>query len=267
MSTLVFVLRVFLGAATIIGTERSLVASFVGIFGLVLGFAFIAPALAVVLLAMLRPFLRRAGGVLGAMAARGVLLDVERDGERFPLRREAVGESDALGFLGADRPPGEDQVHRTAVSDQAWQSNRAEVDQRDAESAVLELEGLDAVESFVREEGGTITVRSDFSWPGDASSRISPYNDGSASRWVMPRRSISEARSGSTSSSDFQKGASAMTFIRFWARSTSGRTSLSKNICSMALVAVAVLPLPLVRVSELPPPDAALLGGRPKLPT
>lgn len=93
------VMLVAAGAVTIVVTEQSLVASFVGIFGLVLGFAFIAPALAVVLLAMLRPLLRRAGGVLGAMAARGVVASLSRTGVAIAALMTAIAVTVSVGVM------------------------------------------------------------------------------------------------------------------------------------------------------------------------
>jgi putative ABC transport system permease protein len=89
-----------LAGATVIGlTERSLVAGFLGIFCLIVGFALIAPALAVVLLMLLRALLSAFAGVLGAMAARGVIASLSRTGVAIAALMTAVAVTVSVGIM------------------------------------------------------------------------------------------------------------------------------------------------------------------------
>jgi putative ABC transport system permease protein len=90
---------VALGVAIIAFSEQSLALSFIGIFGLVIGFALIAPAMTVVLLAVLRPAMRRVFGVLGAMAGRGVVSTLSRTGVAIAALMTAVSVTVSVGIM------------------------------------------------------------------------------------------------------------------------------------------------------------------------
>jgi putative ABC transport system permease protein len=87
------------GVVTIAATEKSLVMSFVAIFGLVLGFALIAPALTVIFMTLVRPVMRRVWGVLGAMAARGVVASLSRTGVAISALMTAIAVTVSVGIM------------------------------------------------------------------------------------------------------------------------------------------------------------------------
>jgi putative ABC transport system permease protein len=87
------------GAALIGLTERSLTAGFVAMLALVLGFASFAPALTVLLIAVLRPAVCRAAGVLGAMATRGVVSSLSRTGVAIAALMTAVAVTVCVGVM------------------------------------------------------------------------------------------------------------------------------------------------------------------------
>jgi putative ABC transport system permease protein len=80
-------------------TEQSLAASFVAMFALILGFASMAPALTVVLIAILRPAVCRAARVLGAMATRGVVSSLSRTGVAIAALMTAVAVTVSVGIM------------------------------------------------------------------------------------------------------------------------------------------------------------------------
>jgi putative ABC transport system permease protein len=91
---------VVLAGAAIIGlTERSLIAGFAGILGLITGFALIAPGLAVVLLSILRSVMARLAGALGALAARGVIASLSRTGVAIAALMTAVAVTVSVGIM------------------------------------------------------------------------------------------------------------------------------------------------------------------------
>jgi putative ABC transport system permease protein len=69
-----------LGAVVLLAFERSLVLSFAGLFGLVLGIALAAPAFTVALMTHLRPLAGRVAGALGRLATGTVARAVSRTG-------------------------------------------------------------------------------------------------------------------------------------------------------------------------------------------
>jgi putative ABC transport system permease protein len=87
------------GIATIGLTERSLAASFIGVFALIVGSALIAPALTVAVSLLLRPALGRIAGVLGAMAARGVVSSLSRTGVAVAALMTAVAVTISVGIM------------------------------------------------------------------------------------------------------------------------------------------------------------------------
>jgi len=66
------------GFSLLLLTSRSLGAAFAGLFALLLGMALLVPGATVLVLAGLRPFLVRVGGIVAGMAARGVVASMSR---------------------------------------------------------------------------------------------------------------------------------------------------------------------------------------------
>src|SRR5713101_4113830 len=62
------------------------------------------------------------------------------DRERLSGFDDAIGETDALGFLAGNTAPRQDQVHRPAVADQPRQPDCAEIHQRYAEASAIDAE-------------------------------------------------------------------------------------------------------------------------------
>ncbi|MCC7359831.1 MAG: ABC transporter permease [Anaerolineales bacterium] len=67
-----------MGAAALLLIQRSLVASFAGLFAIVIGLALVVPVATQALMAAAGPLLRRLTGVLGGMAARTVTQSISR---------------------------------------------------------------------------------------------------------------------------------------------------------------------------------------------
>ena len=67
-----------LGTAALLLIQRSLVASFGGLFAIVIGLSLAVPVATQLLMALAGPLLRRATGVLGGMAARTVIQSISR---------------------------------------------------------------------------------------------------------------------------------------------------------------------------------------------
>ncbi len=88
-----------LGALVIALSERSIVLSFVGFFGLVAGSALTAPFVTVGLMIAIRPLARLAGGVIGAMAARGVVSALSRTGVAVSALMVAVSVTVGVGIM------------------------------------------------------------------------------------------------------------------------------------------------------------------------
>lgn len=78
---------------------RDLTTSFAALFAVVLGMALLTPAATVFLMAMLRPLLSRTGGILGAMAARGVVTTLSRTAPAIAALMVAVSVTVGLGVM------------------------------------------------------------------------------------------------------------------------------------------------------------------------
>ncbi len=87
------------GAGLLLLTSRSLEAAFGGLFAVLVGLALLVPAATVVFLAGVRPLLARAGGVLGAMAARGVVTSLSRTAPALASLVIAVSVVVGLGIM------------------------------------------------------------------------------------------------------------------------------------------------------------------------
>jgi putative ABC transport system permease protein len=87
------------GALVLYLSDRSLIASFAGIFALVIGLALIAPLLTAVAIGLLRPVVRRLSGVLGAMAARGVVSALSRTGVAISALMIAMSVTVGVGIM------------------------------------------------------------------------------------------------------------------------------------------------------------------------
>ncbi len=88
-----------IGATVLLVFERSLTLSFAGIFGLIVGLSLAVPAAAVVLIALLRPPARLAAGILGSMAARGVVSSLSRTGVAIAALMIAVSVTVGVGIM------------------------------------------------------------------------------------------------------------------------------------------------------------------------
>lgn len=73
--------------------------AFGGLFALILGMALLIPATTVVLVGLLRPAARRIAGVIGAMAARGVVTSLSRTAPALAALVVAVSVTVALGVM------------------------------------------------------------------------------------------------------------------------------------------------------------------------
>ena len=88
-----------LGAGFMAIPSRSLLLSFGALFLVILGMALITPWGTVVLVAIVRPLLSRAGGLLGAMAARGVVSALTRTAPAVAALVVAVSVTVGLGVM------------------------------------------------------------------------------------------------------------------------------------------------------------------------
>jgi putative ABC transport system permease protein len=80
-------------------TERSLAGAFAGLSAILLGMAFLVPVSTIALVGLLRPLLRRVLGVIGAMAARGVVTSLSRTAPAMASLAVAVAVSVGLGIM------------------------------------------------------------------------------------------------------------------------------------------------------------------------
>ncbi len=87
------------GALLLLLTSRSLLAAFGGLFAVLVGLALVVPAATVVVLQGIRPLLRRVGGVLGGMAARGVVTSLSRTAPALASLVIAVSVVVGLGIM------------------------------------------------------------------------------------------------------------------------------------------------------------------------
>lgn len=69
-----------LGAALLLIPSKALPLSYAGLFAIIIGFALLTPAVTVVLMRALRPVMGALFGILGRMAARGVVVSLSRTG-------------------------------------------------------------------------------------------------------------------------------------------------------------------------------------------
>jgi putative ABC transport system permease protein len=87
------------GSALLFVPTRSIGPAFAGLFGIILGMALLTPAATVGLVALLRPALRRIVGILGAMAARGVVTSLSRTAPAIAALVIAVSVTVGLGIM------------------------------------------------------------------------------------------------------------------------------------------------------------------------
>jgi hypothetical protein len=84
------------------------------------------------------------GGAVGAHAGLGKASDLRGQclcrQARLPIRYHTFAGADAQGLVGAHLAPGEDEVERTPLSDQAGQSHSATVQQGNAPSPAVNAE-------------------------------------------------------------------------------------------------------------------------------
>src|SRR3546814_10151783 len=66
--------------------------------------------------------------------------EVDRGGEGLAVSNDAVGEADAVRFVGGDGAPGEDHVEGAALADDSRQPHRSAVDQRYAPASAIDAE-------------------------------------------------------------------------------------------------------------------------------
>ncbi len=87
------------GGALLVLSTRALVASFVGLFLVMLGMALLTPLGTVLLVRAARPLLARSGGILGTMAARGVVTALSRTAPAVAALVVAVSVTVGLGVM------------------------------------------------------------------------------------------------------------------------------------------------------------------------
>src|SRR3546814_3654902 len=69
-----------------------------------------------------------------------LLGEVGGGGEGLAVSNDAVGEADAVRFVGGDGAPGEDHVEGAALADDSRQPHRSAVDQRYAPASAIDAE-------------------------------------------------------------------------------------------------------------------------------
>jgi len=87
------------GGLLLLLTERSLGAAFAGLFAIILGMALLVPVATVGMVALIRPVLRRGVGILGGMAARGVVTSLSRTAPAMAALVVAVAVTVGLGIM------------------------------------------------------------------------------------------------------------------------------------------------------------------------
>jgi putative ABC transport system permease protein len=87
------------GAALLAVPTRALAVSFAGLFLVILGMALMTPLGTVVLVSSIRPVLARGGGILGAMASRGVVTALSRTAPAVASLVVAVSVTVGLGVM------------------------------------------------------------------------------------------------------------------------------------------------------------------------
>ncbi len=93
------VVLMLVGAAAFLVPSRSLTLSFVGLSGTLLGMALMTPLATVGAVALLRPILGATIGILGVMAARGVVQSLSRTGPAIASLVVAVSVTVGLGVM------------------------------------------------------------------------------------------------------------------------------------------------------------------------
>ncbi len=88
-----------LGGLLLAASGRSLVASFAGLFGIVLGLALLAPLATVAAMALVTPLAGRVAGTLGRLATRTVTRSVSRTGVAVAALAVAVSVSIGVGLM------------------------------------------------------------------------------------------------------------------------------------------------------------------------
>ena len=88
-----------LGALLLAVSDRSLVASFAGLFAIVLGLALLAPLATVAAMALATPFAGRLAGTLGRLATRTVTRSVSRTGVAVAALAVAVSVAIGVGLM------------------------------------------------------------------------------------------------------------------------------------------------------------------------
>jgi len=87
------------GTALLLLTERSIVAAFAGLFSIILGAALIVPVATIGMAGISRPLLRRTFGIIGGMAARGVVTSMSRTAPAVAALVVAVSVTVGLGIM------------------------------------------------------------------------------------------------------------------------------------------------------------------------
>jgi putative ABC transport system permease protein len=88
-----------LGVSLLLASDQSLVASFAGLFVIVLGFALLAPLATIAAMALVTPLAGRAAGTIGRLAARTVTRSVSRTGVAVAALAVAVSVSIGVGLM------------------------------------------------------------------------------------------------------------------------------------------------------------------------
>ncbi len=88
-----------LGWALLQIPSTSLVLSYAGIFGLIVGFALLMPGTTVLLMFLVQPLLSRLFGTLGVMATRGVRAELSRTSVAIAALMVAISSAIALGIM------------------------------------------------------------------------------------------------------------------------------------------------------------------------
>ena len=87
------------GSLCLVIPSRSILLSFLGLFGVVMGLALMTPLTTALLMKVLAPLARRAGGILGVMAARGVVTAMSRTAPALAALVVAVSVTVGLGTM------------------------------------------------------------------------------------------------------------------------------------------------------------------------
>lgn len=87
------------GSLLLVLPSRSILLSFLGLFGVVMGLALMTPLTAALLVGILAPVVRRTGGILGVMAARGVVTAMSRTAPALAALVVAVSVTVGLGTM------------------------------------------------------------------------------------------------------------------------------------------------------------------------